>query len=419
MSLLTDKQQEELRLALLDYLHTNGLEKTFTALQSEAGLAQYSADGKQKYSGLLEKKWTSIIRLQRKIMEQETKIGQLEEELSKAPTRRTTDTADWIPRPPHKHNLAGHRSPITRVAFHPVFSILASASEDATIKIWDYESGTFERTLKGHTKSVQDIAWDAKGGLLVSCAADLSVKLWDAQADYQCIKTLHGHDHSVSSVAFSPSGDFIISASRDRTIKVWAVDTGYCVKTFTGHLDWVRRAIVSADGRLIASCANDQTIIIWDFATGEAKTELRGHEHVVESIAFAPVAAYPYIKALAGNQQNGLSDPPPPGTHLLSCSRDKTIRLWDTTTGQQLHTFTGHDNWVRDVLAHPNGRYIFSVSDDKSLRCWDLQQSGRCARSLTDAHAHFITCMAVPPGGNVPVLATGGVDCGVRIWPCS
>ncbi|KAJ3022626.1 protein with putative role during mitosis [Thoreauomyces humboldtii] len=347
-------------------------------------------------------------------MEQETKIASLEEDLASAPTRKPTDTVDWLPKAPHRHNLTSHRSPITRIAFHPIFSILVSASEDASIKIWDYESGTFERTLKGHTKAVQDVAWDAKGTLLASCSADLSVKVWDAQSDYQCIKTLHGHDHSVSSVAFSPTGDFLVSASRDRTIKVWAMDTGYCVKTLSGHLDWVRRVVVSADGRLLASCASDQTVRIWDLASGECRAELRGHTHVVECVAFAPVSAYPHIRALVGIQ----TDPSDvtPGAYVVSGSRDKTLRLWDTSTGQQLHAFNGHDNWVRDVVFQPHGRFILSSSDDKSLRCWDLSQSGRCVRNVSDAHPHFVACVAV---AEQAVVATGGVDCGIRVWACS
>jgi platelet-activating factor acetylhydrolase IB subunit alpha len=52
---------------------------------------------------------------------------------------------------------------VTRVAFHPLYSILASASEDATIKLWDWETGEFDRTLKGHTRSVQDVEFDSKG----------------------------------------------------------------------------------------------------------------------------------------------------------------------------------------------------------------------------------------------------------------
>ncbi|KAG8328578.1 Positively regulates the activity of the minus-end directed microtubule motor protein dynein, partial [Homalodisca vitripennis] len=112
------------------------------------------------------------------------------------------------------------------VIFHPIYNLAVSASEDATIKVWDFEAGEYERSLKGHTDSVQDIAFDSSGKLLVSCSADLSIKLWDFQQTYQCVKTMHGHDHNVSSVTFVPSGDFVVSSSRDKTIKVWEVATG-------------------------------------------------------------------------------------------------------------------------------------------------------------------------------------------------
>lgn len=54
----------------------------------------------------------------------------------------------------------------SQVIFHPVFSLAVSSSEDATIKVWDIESGEYERSLKGHTDSVQDIALDSSGKLL-------------------------------------------------------------------------------------------------------------------------------------------------------------------------------------------------------------------------------------------------------------
>lgn len=116
---------------------------------------------------------------------------------------------------------------------------MVSASEDATLKVWDFETGEYERTLKGHTDSIQDIAFDSSGKLLVSCSADMSIKLWDFQQSYECVRTMLGHDHNVSSVAFMPAGDFVISSSRDKTIKMWEVSTGYCVKTYSGHRDWV------------------------------------------------------------------------------------------------------------------------------------------------------------------------------------
>ncbi|KAJ3104898.1 protein with putative role during mitosis [Phlyctochytrium planicorne] len=410
---LTTNQEKELKLAILDYLNTSGLTSAFDALKTELNVTDYVSDGKQKYSGLLEKKWTSVIRLQKKIMDLETKMAGMQEELSLAPQRKSTSSVDWIPRPPEKHSLSGHRSPITKVAFHPVFSLLASSSEDSTIKIWDYESGEFERTLKGHTKPVQDIAFDPKGNFLVSCSADLSLKLWDVSSDYKCIKTLWGHDHTISSVTFLSTGDFIVSASRDKTIKMWEVSTGYCTKTIVGHLDWVRMVISSEDGRLLASGSNDQAVRLWDSTSGESKGELRGHDHVVECVAFAPTSSYTHLKELFGTdiKVKDLSA----GAYVASGSRDKTIRIWDTATQQCMHTLVGHDNWIRGLSFHPSGKVLLSVSDDKTLKIWDLK-TGRCVKTI-DAHSHFVTC--VDFNKSSPIVATGSVDNLVKVWSCS
>ena len=138
--------------------------------------------------------------------ELEAKLSEAEKEfISGAPTREKRTPSEWIPRPPEKYSLVGHRAPVNRVLFHPIFSVMISASEDATLKVWDFETGDYERTLKGHTDSIQDIAFDNGGKLLVSCAADMSIKLWDFTT-YECTKTLMGHDHNVSSVAFLPTG---------------------------------------------------------------------------------------------------------------------------------------------------------------------------------------------------------------------
>jgi platelet-activating factor acetylhydrolase IB subunit alpha len=140
------------------------------------------------------------------VNELEAKLNEAEKEfISGAPTREKRTPSEWIPRPPEKYSLVGHRAPVNRVLFHPIFSVMISASEDATLKVWDFETGDYERTLKGHTDSVQDMAFDNAGKILVSCAADMSIKIWDF-ATFECTKTLMGHDHNVSSVAFVPTG---------------------------------------------------------------------------------------------------------------------------------------------------------------------------------------------------------------------
>lgn len=408
---LSARQREELNFAIADYLQSQGFGQTLESFKSEAEVKDYS---NAKYSGLLEKKWTSVIRLQKKVMDLEVKLSEMQKEVVEGggATRKTRLATDWIPRPPERYELTGHRAPITRVVFHPVYSLIISCSEDATIKVWDYESGDFEKTLKGHTDAVQDVTFDHTGKLLASCSADMSIRLWDFTS-YECVRTLQGHDHNVSSVCFMPSGDFILSASRDKTIKMWEVATGYCVKTYLGHREWVRRVRVSPDGALLASCSNDQTIRVWVASTKECKAELRGHEHVVECIAWAPDVALPHIADACEIERK--KGGPQPGPFLISGSRDKTIKLWDALTGICLMTLTGHDNWVRGLLFHPGGgKVIVSCADDKTIRIWDYKNR-RCQKTL-EAHTHFATTLDFHK--SAPYVVSGSVDQTVKVWEC-
>ncbi|KAI7795864.1 Lis1a [Triplophysa rosa] len=407
---LSQRQRDELNRAIADYLRSNGYEEAYSVFKKEAEL-DMNEELDKKYAGLLEKKWTSVIRLQKKVMELESKLNEAKEEITLGgPLVQKRDPKEWIPRPPEKYALSGHRSPVTRVIFHPVFSLMVSASEDATIKVWDYEAGDFERTLKGHTDSVQDISFDQTGKLLASCSADMTIKLWDFQG-FECIRTMHGHDHNVSSVAIMPNGDHIVSASRDKTMKMWEVATGYCVKTFTGHREWVRMVRPNQDGTLLASCSNDQTVRVWVVATKECKAELREHEHVVECISWAPESAHPTISEATGSENKKSGKP---GPFLLSGSRDKTIKMWDISTGMCLMTLVGHDNWVRGVLFHPGGKFVVSCADDKTLRIWDYKNK-RCMKTLS-AHEHFVTSLDFHKTS--PYVVTGSVDQTVKVWEC-
>lgn len=70
-----------------------------------------------KYSGLLEKKWTSVIRLQKKVMELEAKLSEVQKEASEGGSIKVKRSpGEWIPRPPEKFTLNGHRATITKVS---------------------------------------------------------------------------------------------------------------------------------------------------------------------------------------------------------------------------------------------------------------------------------------------------------------
>jgi platelet-activating factor acetylhydrolase IB subunit alpha len=411
--------------SLIAYLASCGYTKSAQAIREEVGLdeAAFDPTTAKKYEGLLEKKWTSVVRLQKKIMDLETKASQLQHELDHTtPTslaaRKNHDPSTWLPRPPARHTLQSHRQPITCVAFHPLFSSLASGSEDCAIKIWDYELGDLERTLKSHTKAVLDVDFGGPRGstLLASCSSDLTIKLWDPADEYKNIRTLPGHDHSVSSVRFIPSGaagaplsgNLLASASRDKTIRIWDVTTGYCLRTLRGHGEWVRSLSPSLDGRWLLSTSSDQSARMWDLSQPDNnahKQTFMLHEHVVECCAFAPASTYPYLSALAG-----LKKPPPASSaaeYLATGGRDKLIKI-SSTNGVCIKTLTGHDNWIRALVFHPGGKFLLSCSDDKSIRCWDLAQEGKCVRVI-DAADHFVSCLRWAPSiFKDPAAADGG-----------
>ena len=77
-------------------------------------------------------------------MDLESKLADTEREYIQGggPTRDKRSPTEWIPRPPERYALTGHRSPVTRVIFHPVYSVLVSASEDATIKVSGHHSSS-------------------------------------------------------------------------------------------------------------------------------------------------------------------------------------------------------------------------------------------------------------------------------------
>ncbi|KAG6899536.1 hypothetical protein C0993_009352 [Termitomyces sp. T159_Od127] len=101
------------------------------------------------------------------ILELESRLSAAQEELSSFSADGAKRTnKDWLPTESPKRNLTGHRDKINAVSFHPHYSILASTSVDATVKIWDWETGELEKTLKGHTKSVTDCDFNSDGKLL-------------------------------------------------------------------------------------------------------------------------------------------------------------------------------------------------------------------------------------------------------------
>ena len=289
----------------------------------------------------------------------------------------------WEISPQHITTLEGHTGSVRSVAFSPNGTMLASGSQDSTIKLWNVKKKENITTLEGHTHIVSTVAFSPDGTLLASGGRDIKlwdivtrrnvatlssswassiafspdgtllasggidVKLWDI-ATRRNVATLSGHTGGVYSVAYSPDGTTLASGAQDSTIKLWDVATRTNIATLS-DMFWVNSVAFSPDGMLLASGSKD--VKLWDVST-RTNTATLEHSRSVLSVAFSP-----------------------DGTMLATGDGDRT-RLWDVATKENITTLEGHTSFVNSVAFSPDGTTLVSGSHDGTVLLWDISALG-------------------------------------------
>ncbi|CAH4038761.1 F-box-like/WD repeat-containing protein TBL1XR1 isoform X3 [Pieris brassicae] len=168
-------------------------------------------------------------------------------------------------------SFLGHTNEVNSIKWDPQGQLLASCSDDSTLKIWSMERDTCVHDLKAHSKEIYTIKWSPTGPetqnpnmnlILASASFDSTVRLWDPEIG-ACVHTLTKHMEPVYSIAFSPDGKFLASGSFDKWIHIWSTQTGSLVHSYKGTggifaVSWNSR------GTKVGASGNDGTVFVLD-----------------------------------------------------------------------------------------------------------------------------------------------------------
>lgn len=382
--------------------------------------------------------------------------------------------------------ITGHDGAVRSLSFSPNEAILISSSKDKTIKIWDLErkkknndnSPLFRliNTIEGHSEEIKKVVFNHDGKIIASASTDWEVRLWNTESNFfkihkdfpvqhqklykqvnfisdrkiitfdsiqrtietwdldynrlnsfvidtdriadlefspdkkkivftgldgairildlntKKLQIVSGHNKQVTNLAVSQNGEMIASYSRDNSLKIWNWEGKLLQNVNACKINDINKMAFSPDGKKIAMSENT-TLMIWDLNDHECKymKKFNNHKGKIDSITFSldgKIIATgsrdntikirdlnkdedSLPKTLLGHNKAITSLAfSPDGKVLVSGSRDNLAKVWSTKDGSLIHNLPGHTNFVNSVTFSPDGENIISSGDDGFLKLW-------------------------------------------------
>jgi WD40 repeat protein/adenylylsulfate kinase-like enzyme len=287
------------------------------------------------------------------------------------------------------NNQTGHTGKVNSISFSPNRKVLATASDDNTVKLWDTRTYKEIKTLIGHIDRVHSVSFSPNGKVLATGSADQTVKLWDTRT-YKEIKTLTKGKQEVRGISFSPNGKILAVATYSNTVQLWDTSTYQVIKTLDGHKAWVQGVSFSPDGKMLASVSGDKQVKLWNTSTYQVIKTLTGYPLGTNGVSFSP------------------------DSKKLAYVSDGKVKLWDTSTHKEIKTLTGDKAWVH-VSFSPNGKMLTSVSSDNTVKLWDTSTNKEIKTLTKDRYKVW----AVSFSPDSKMLAFGDEGNEVKLWNTS
>ncbi len=290
--------------------------------------------------------------------------------------------------------LEGHKGLIWSAAIAPNGKVIATGSDDDTLRLWDAANGKELAQLGQHPTAVNAVAFAHSGKFLVSADGDGTLHMWNASDWKESVKfpprlgigrrlalspddkwlavpngvqgveiwdlgelkigrTLPGQHASIAALAFANDNKTLVTGDTSGQIQFWDTSTGDNLNMTVRDGFRLSALIFTPDGKNLISAGSNKEVSVWKIGNGKCErvTTLPGYEHGVQTLAMSP-----------------------DGRLLATGGSDGLVKIWDFRAESVIATFVAHQERVLSMSFSPNNRTLITVGDDRIGKIWDITE---------------------------------------------